>query len=233
MTLVAVHQPTFLPWLGWWDKLARADVFVLLDDVQYPKTGSGTWINRVRLLVSGEPRWVTVPVDRAFHGTRTVREMRIDVTKPWRERIEQTVASNYARAPYFAEVMPVVEEALSGETDRIAELNEHGIRLLADRLALDASKLVRQSDLGVVGSSNELLVALCREVGGDTYLSGDGAGDYLDEGAFAAAGLGLDLQQFKPPQYPQSVESHVPGLSVVDALMSCGWGGTAALLKPR
>jgi len=228
--LVAIHQPTFLPWLGWWDKLLRADVFVLLDDVQFPKKG-GSWINRVRLLVGDEPRWVTVPVDRAFHGTRSVREMRIDTARPWRETVLGAVRSSYAGAPHFREIMPVIEDALAPH-DRIAELDEHAIRLLAAGLELDVSKLVRQSDLGVRGTGNELLVALCRTVEGDTYLSGDGADEYLSEQAFAAAGLELRHQEFTPPRYPQPVDGHIPGLSVVDALMNCGWEGTAALLKP-
>jgi hypothetical protein len=227
--LVAIHQPTFFPWLGWWDKLVRADVFVLLDDVQFPKKG-GTWMNRVRMLVGGEARWVTVPVDRGFSGTRSVREMRIDVGRPWRDEILRTLASSYGRAPHFAAVMPVVEEALARPTDRVAELNESAIRSLAGPLGLDTSRVVRQSDLGVTGTGNELLVALCRAVGGNIYLSGDGAGDYLSEQAFANAGLGLRYQEFSPPPYPQPVADHVRGLSVVDALMSCGWEGTAALV---
>ena len=84
--LVAIHQPNFLPWLGYFDKLARADVFVLLDDAQFPKKG-GTWVNRARLLVSGRPDWVTVPVDRSYHGTRTIIEMQIDDARPWRRKL--------------------------------------------------------------------------------------------------------------------------------------------------
>jgi hypothetical protein len=231
VTVVAIHQPTFLPWLGWWDKLVRADVLVLLDDVQFPKKG-GSWVNRVRLLVSGEPRWVTVPVDRGFHGTRSVREMRIDAAKPWREEILRTIASSYGRTPHFAEVMPVVEQALSAGAERIAELDEHAIGCLAAQLGLDTSRSVRQSDLGVTGTGSELLADLCRAVGGTTYLSGDGAGGYLSEQVFAEAGIELRYQEFSPPTYPQPVNGHVPGLSVVDAVMSCGWSETARLLRP-
>jgi hypothetical protein len=228
--VVAIHQPTFLPWLGWWDKLVRADVFVLLDDVQFPKKG-GSWVNRVRLLVSGEPRWVTVPVDRAFHGTLSVREMRIDTAKPWREEILRTISASYGRAPHFSAVMPVVEEALAVGAKRVAQLDEHAIRCLAEPLGLDTSRFVRQSDLGVEGAGNELLVDLCRTAGGDTYLSGDGAGGYLSEQTFARAGIKLRYQEFSPPAYPQPVPEHVPGLSILDALMSCGWEGTCALLR--
>ena len=230
MTLVAIHQPTFLPWLGWWDKLVRADVLVLLDDVQFPKKG-GTWMNRVRMLVGGEARWVTAPVDRAYTGTRRVREMRTDESKPWRKNILTTIRSSYARAPFADEVLPVVGEALAAQTDRVAELNEQAIGLLAGRLGLDTSKLVRQSELDVSEEGTRLLVELCRAVGGDTYLSGDGADGYLETDAFAAARLGLKFQEFTPPQYPQPVAGHVPGLSVVDALMSCGFQGTTELLR--
>jgi hypothetical protein len=231
MTLVAIHQPTFLPWLGWWDKLVRADVLVLLDDVQFPKKG-GTWMNRVRMLVGDEPRWVTVPVDRAYTGTRRVREMRIDESRPWRENVLATVRSSYGRAPFAHEVLPVVEAALSDRTEHVAEFNERTIRLLADSLALDASKLVRQSELGVSGTGTELLAALCRAVGGDAYLSGDGAEGYLEPDLFRSAGLALVYQEFTPPRYAQPVAGYVAGLSVVDTLMSCGLQATAELIRP-
>lgn len=230
MTLAAIHQPTFLPWLGWWDKFVRADVFVLLDDVQFPKKG-GTWMNRVRMLVGGEPRWVTVPVDRAYTGTRSVREMRIDDSKPWRETMLETIRGSYARAPFADDVLPVVEEALATRTDRVAELNERAISLLADALELDTSKFVRQSELDVVGAGTELLVELCRAVGCDTYLSGDGADGYLEEDVFAASELRLTFQEFTPPRYRQQAAGYAAGLSIVDALMNCGPGGTSELLR--
>jgi WbqC-like protein family len=230
VTVVAVHQPTFLPWLGWWDKLIRADVFVLLDDVQYPKKG-GSWMNRVRILSDGAPRWVTVPVDRAYHGVRSVREMRIDDTEPWRDRVEATIRQAYRAASHVDVVLPVIHDALRAPTERIATLDESAIRMLAGRLELDTSKLVHQSELGVVGTGTDLLVQICRAAGGDAYLSGDGADGYLEEQPFAEAGVELRYQGFLPPVYPQpGVTRHVAGLSLVDAAMNCGWAGTRALL---
>ncbi len=79
MVVVAIHQPNFLPWLGYFDKVAKSDVFVFLDSVQAPKTG-GSWLNRVRLAMNGEARWVTAPIDRTFHGVKRVHELEFGST---------------------------------------------------------------------------------------------------------------------------------------------------------
>jgi hypothetical protein len=229
MTLVAMHQPTFLPWLGWWDKLVRADHLVLLDDVQFPKKG-GNWMNRVRVLVNGAPAWMTVPVDRSYHGVRTVRETRIDDSKQWRKKVEATLASSYGRAAHFDAVYPVVEELIRLPVDRIADFNETGIRRIAAELGLDAGKLVRQSELEAEGAATDLLVNLCHALDATAYMTGDGSDEYLEPEKFDAAGLELVVQRFSAPEYPQLAGDYVPGLSIVDALMNCGWEGTRALI---
>lgn len=208
--LVACHQPNFLPWLGFFDKLAQSDRFVLLDDVQFPRTSRGTYTNRVQLMIGGKPAWLTAPVVR--EGVQRIREVRIDDRQPWRRKALRTIEQEYARAPRFSETMPLVRELLEHDTDRIAELNEHAIR----RLAPDhAHKLVRQSDLGDVGgAATELLINLVRAAGGDAYLSGDGADGYQEEPRYAAAGLGFRLQGFVHPD-----TGAPPGLSIVDARM--------------
>ena len=227
--VVAMHQPTFLPWLGWWDKLVRADVFVLLDDVQFPKKG-GAWMNRTRILVGGEPKWITVPIQRAYHGVRSVRETMIDDSKPWRKKLVATLATSYGRAPHFDDVYPAIEDVISLRVHHVAELNEAGIRRLATGLGVETDKIVRQSELGVDGAATDLLVNLCKAVSGTTYMTGDGAGEYLEPEKFVASGLAVVEQCFSSPQYPQLTDQYVAGLSVVDALMNCGWEGTTGLV---
>lgn len=100
--VVAIHQPNFFPWLGYFAKIARSDYFVLFDDIQFPKTG-GSWSNRVKLLVSGEARWVTAAIDRNYHGTRTIREMSFLAANPWREKTLKSIEANYRRHPYYLE----------------------------------------------------------------------------------------------------------------------------------
>jgi WbqC-like protein family len=229
--LVAIHQPNFLPWLGFFDKLARADVFVLLDDVQFPRTSKGTWINRVKLLVAGKATWMTVPIVRSAGSTRAVREVQIDDSQPWRKKLLRTVEVNYRRAPYFDEVFPFVEELVTRPTDQLAGFNEANIRRLAEELGLDTAKLVHSSEIKTVAGGTELLVELTRAVGGTAYLSGGLAPEaYQDDAVFAAAEVELVFQDFRHPTYPQRVDEPVHGLSIVDALMNCGVAGTAALV---
>jgi hypothetical protein len=229
-SLVAIHQPNFLPWLGYFDKIARADRFVLLDSVQFSKTG-GTWSNRVRICVAGQPAWATVPVRRDYHGTRLVREMRIDETVPWRERLSRMLRANYARARHFGEVFPVVEKLLSNPTDNLSDLNVASIRSILEALGWDAGGLVLASGLDVHGRGTDLLISIVGAVGGSAYLCGGGAQGYQQDERFAEAGIELVYQAFQHPEYPQpGAAEFQPGLSIVDALMHVGFAGTARLL---
>ena len=228
--IVAAHQPNFLPWLGFFGKLVRADVLVLLDDVQFPRSGAGVWTNRVRVLVEGEPRWLTVPIARAGRGLQRVDEVRIDNLQPWRRKLTRTLEQHYAKAPAFEEAFPFVRGLLELEADVLAEYNIAALHALAERLGLDGTPLRRSSELATTSSGTGLLIELTNALGGSTYLSGDGAGGYQDNDSFEAAGLELRFQQFEHPVYPQLADRFVPGLSIVDALLNCGFDGTRALL---
>lgn len=227
--LVAIHQPNFFPWLGYFNKIARADVFIVLDNVQFSKTG-GTWSNRVRILLEGRPTWATLPVERSFHGVRLVREMRV-ADGPWRIRLLRTFQGAYRRAPHFDEVFPLVEELIETPTDMVAEFNLAAVRALTGRLGLDPGKLIVGSTLGVEGAGTDLLVNAVRAVGGSGYLCGGGAQGYQDDERFAPAGIELVQQEFQHPVYAQlRAGEFVPGLSIIDALMNCGFPGTRDLI---
>jgi hypothetical protein len=230
-TVVAIHQPNFLPWLGWFDKLARADVFVLLDHVQFPRTSRGTYVNRVKLLVGGKDAWVTAPIVRAGGSDKRIDEVRVDDAQPWRQKVLRTVEHNYARAPAYDEALPLVRELLEQPTDRLADLNEHGARRVARALGLDAAKLVRSSTLGASSHATDLLIELTKAVGGTAYLAGGLAGStYQEDEKFGQAGVVLRYQRFEHPRYDQGREEFVPGLSIVDALLHVGPERTRALL---
>jgi WbqC-like protein len=232
-TVVAIHQPNFLPWLGFFDKLARADVFVLLDSVQFPRTSKGTWINRAKLLVGGTARWATVPVVRSKGSTLAIENVRIDDGQPWRAKLARTIELNYRRAPAFEEVFPLVSELLATGHERIAAFNEHNVRRLTEAIGLDTGRIVRSSDLAVDGQGTELLIELTLAVGGTAYMPGADAYRYQEDEKFAARGIELAPQAFVHPTYPQAIDPFVRGLSVVDALMSCGFAATGGLVSRR
>ena len=221
MPLCAIHQPNFFPWLGYFDKIRRADVFVFLDDVAYPKSGSGagSWVNRVRIAIGGVPAWVGAPVRRE-HGVQKIRDVLIDDRQPWRRKLLRTLEINYRRAPNFDAGMAVLAPLISYETSRLAEFNMNAIGRLCAELGVQA-RFARQSELETRHASTELLIELTRKVGADAYLCGGGADDYQDDRLFTAAGIELIRQHFQTPPYGDP-GAFMPGLSVIDYLMKAG-----------
>ncbi len=228
--VVAIHQPNFFPWLGYFNKIARSDVFIVLDNVQFPKAG-GTWMNRVRIVVNGRPAWLTMPVVRAYHGVRSVREMQINNALPWRPRMLNAIRDSYGRAPHFRSVFGFLADALANPTDSLAEFNLAAIRAVTEALGLNPAKLVLGSSLGIERKSTGLLVAVVKAVGGTAYLCGGGAGGYQEDTKFLEAGLELRYQQFQHPVYAQiKTGTFMPGLSIIDVLMNCGFEQARALV---
>lgn len=218
----AIHQPNFFPWLGYFDKIRQADVFVFMDGVAYPKSGSGmgSWVNRVKLAIQGEARWVTCPV-RHLHGEQMIAEVAIDDRQPWRDKLLKTLQANYRRAPGYEPAMALLEPLVRYETDKLAEFNMHAITALAAELGI-AARCVRQSDLAVEGAATELLIAITKAAGADTYLAGGGAAGYQEDELFDEQGVTLRYQNFTPLPYGPAGR-WLPGLSVIDYLM---WGRT-------
>jgi hypothetical protein len=229
--VVAIHQPTFFPWLGYFNKIVRSDQFIVLDTVQFPKKG-GTWANRVKLLISGQPGWVTMPVDRNYHGVRSYAEMPVDSAGRWRDKILKTIKTNYSRAFYFDQVFPKVELLIHNSTTRLTDYNLSAILYLAKELGIDTSGIVLASSLGTDGAATDLLVSLVKAVNGTAYLCGGGASGYQEDQKFAAAGLELRYQSFQHPVYEQvNAQEFHPGLSVIDALMNCGFERTGRMIS--
>lgn len=228
--IVAIHQPNFLPWLGFFDKIVRSDVFVLLDNVQFPKKG-GTWTNRVNILMNGQRNWLTVPVDRSFHGTKLINEMLINNKTNWREKMLKSIQQNYIKAPFFKEIMPLVESLISNSTENLAAFNIEAIRTLTEQVGMSTDHFILASRFNAEGSSNELLISITKKVGGGTYMCGSGAEGYQEEEKFASAGLELNHQNFRHPIYRQMGKGEfLPGLSIIDALFNVGSKAVASIL---
>jgi len=223
---VAIHQPNYLPWLGYFSKIAKADMFVFLDDVQFTKGG---YTNRVKILDAQGPRWITVPV--SLHLGDLICEVEVS-QGDWVRSHMSILQSCYKNAPRFNEVWNELREIYNGATQRvISELNIYLVGRLCERIGLKKDFRL-SSSLGVEGKGDERLVVLMEKVApGGTYLSGRGGAKYQDPRKFVDAGFGFRYLDFEHPRYDQGREGFQDGLSLLDALFYTGFEGVAGFLK--
>jgi hypothetical protein len=229
--IVAIHQPNFFPWLGYFDKIVRVDKFIFLDHVQLPKK-KGSWTNRVPIFVSGEKKWVTASIKRNFSGTKKVNEIQIELDDNWKRKFIKTLKYSYGKCVYFKEVMNFIEPLILFNEENLSKYNIHCIKNLMESLEIETSHLILSSDLNQKGTSNNLLINLIKSVGGNSYLCGAGAKGYQDDNLFDTNGIELIYQNFNHPVYEQlNREEFIPGLSIIDCLMNKGFQYTSTILK--
>jgi hypothetical protein len=227
--ITAIHQPNYIPWLGYFFKIAHADKFVFLDIVAYPSGGS--FVNRNYIKTSGGPAWLTIPVITSGRFGQLISEVTTDCRNRWATRHITTLRSNYARAPYFKEIMALLEPHYAIVTERtsLAGFNIELIRSIASYLGIN-SQFMRACDLNVSGYKTDLNLDICRAVVTKTYISGTGAKSFQEDAKFEEAGIALVYSSFSQRSYPQLFGEFVGNLSIVDVLMNCGRLGTRRLL---
>lgn len=213
---VYVHQPEYLPWLGFFDKLARCDVYIVYDDAQYQHGG---FHNRNRIRTSAGWEWLTVPI---MHGhPQTLKDVKIHGAQ-WRVKQVNMIKTQYRKAPYFEEYYPLIEDALLFNHEMLIGLNLHLIRLIAGVLGIDV-RMIRSSEFPYGGAEkNEKLVSMCKFMGADIYLSGSGGRDYIKEELFNQSGVCVHWHSYEHPSYRQVYGGFEPNLSVIDLLFNMG-----------
>jgi hypothetical protein len=215
--IVAVHQPQYLPWVGYFDKMRRADVFCYLNDVQYKKN---EWQNRNRIKTAQDWQWLTVPVRYRF--PEKINEVQINNTTNWCKKHLQALITNYSRAPYFKAYISIFEDIFSKEWELISELNIHLIERLRETLQLQEKTTIISSEFNLREEPTDRLIDICKSLGADTYLAGQGAAGYMNVARFEENGLKVITQDVKHPVYPQLFKDFQSHLSIVDLLFNCG-----------
>jgi WbqC-like protein family len=223
---VAIHQPQYLPWLGYLAKWAAADLFVFLDTVQYEKNG---WQNRNRIKTVDGARWLTVPV-RARLGTR-IADVTIDVEQPWPARHLRAIEGAYADAPYWPSVRDALGQLYAEPWDRLAPTAVASAQVLAQALGVTTETRLASSFVVDDDDPTGRLVALCKAVGADTYLAGGHGARYMDGKRFADAGIRVLYQAYSHPVYAQQHGDFVPFLSGLDLLLMHGDASLAILRR--
>ena len=216
--IVAIHQPQYVPWIGYFHKLDQADIFVLLDNVQFKKN---EWQNRNRIKTSQGWQWLTVPVNYRF--PQMISEVRINNRVRWHQKHLQAIQTNYGKASFFKDYLPILQEVLSQKWELLSPLNIHIIKKVAKLLGID-TKLYVCSELSEEFTSEQSrrLVEICRYFGAEVYLSGQGGRGYLNMELFQREGIEVIFQEFNPPIYRQLYGEFQPNLSIIDLLLNCG-----------
>ncbi len=216
------HQPNYLPYLGFFHKIAHADAYLLVDTVQFVKRGPFGWIHRNKIRTKDGWMWLSVPVKTHDRFHQSIAEAELDNVGPWRRKHWKSISLWYARAPHFAEHRQFFEELYGRPWTHLAPLCEEIIRYLIRAFGLEA-KVYRLSDLQARGQATELIVNFCRELGAEKYVSGVHGRDYLDGAAFEKAGIDLVFQEFAHPRYTQCQPGEfVEGMGAIDLLFNAG-----------
>jgi hypothetical protein len=216
--IVSISQPRYLPWLGYFHRLAVSDVFVYLDHVQYTPRD---WENRNKIKGPHGGTWLTVPIKASYRAL--IPEVLIDNEQAWGERHWKSLDNVYRRAPHFAQYADEYRQLLSERRwERLTDLNLAVTARLATDLGLGSRPILRSSEMSLTATGSDLILEICRRTGARVYLSGSQGRNYLHEAAFTDAGIRVVYQDYRHPVYPQLHGEFMAFMAAVDVLFNCG-----------
>ena len=209
-------QPYFFPYIGYFQLISASNVFVLHDDVQYI---AGGWVNRNRILLNGEDRMITFPVQKAAHVIPINARSYVSSNQDLKHIINQ-VKQAYAKAPCYRQVFPVVEELLTFEDRNVARFNENLIRRICDFIGIRTS-IVTSSGLDKDDSlsGQDRVLDICQRVGATDYTNPIGGTKLYHQEAFQSSGITFRFLAAQDERYSQHDDEWVPFLSIIDVLM--------------
>jgi hypothetical protein len=226
MKSVVISQPQLLPWPGFFELVASADIYVHLDDAQFSRGG---FINRVQIKHPAGSKWMSVPL-KGKGSFQQINRMEAAGTD-WKRRHRELVRQSLAEAPHLDRALALLDAVYAA--DPLVELLMTGIELPAATMDLDRPKQwIRSSELTLAGTSSERVLAIVKAVGGTHYVTAHGAANYLDHEAFEVAGVSVDYLDYSKTPYPQLHGDFTPYVSVLDLIANLGMDAHKAL-RPK
>ena len=228
--IAAAHQPLFLPWVGYFHKIDKADVFVFADNVQFTTSG---WIARNKVKTPNGSVYLTVPIKNKHQLNQVIKEVKIsDENNTWRSRHLSILKANYARSPFYQEVMNIINYVINKPWENLADLNIDFIRAFCDYLEID-TRLILGSELGAEGKKTELIIDICKKTNADSFIIGQGASSrYVDRTVLEESDIKYMPQNFVHPEYSQNFEGFIQNLSIVDLLFNVGKKSIELIREP-
>lgn len=231
--IVTIMQPAYLPWLGFFDRIAASDVFIVLDHVAIDRNSKTKFANRNRIRTAQGWSWLTVPIrSKGKHRDLLLNEIEVNNETNWRAKHWRAIELNYRRAPYFDDYAPQFQAMFEAAWTHLTALNAAGLKIFMEALSID-KKVLLSSELGCEETKDRLIVELCRKAGAATYLSGPFGRDYLDPAAFQSAGIELLFHDYDHPAYRQCFDGFEPYMSTIDLLFNCGAESAQTLRRPQ
>jgi hypothetical protein len=229
--VISIHQPNYMPWVGYFNKIVNSDIFVFLDNAQFSK-GSFTNRNKIKLS-NGNEYWLTVPVSVKGKNKQFINEVEINKLVHWEKKHLESIKQSYSKSPFFEKLYPQLFEILTQGFSTLKELNIAIINLILSHGQV-RTKIYVASELAIdfgEKKKNDLLISLCKYFSATTYLSGRGALQYNDEMLFKENGINLIYQDFKTPYYQQFHGNYIENLSVIDYLFCNGFDNFFQVIK--
>jgi hypothetical protein len=229
MTTVVISQPMFFPWVGMLEQVRLADVFVHYDDVQFSK---GSFTNRVQIKTGRGSRWLTVPLPGLRLG-QEIREVRLAPVADWQASHLDMLKQAYAGAPHVDEMLRIVRDVYARPHVSLAELGVASLEALCRYFGVgECTRFVHSSALGVPGASDDRVLAIVRRFGGDRYVTGHGARNYLDHEMFEREGVRVEYLDYQRTRYGQLHGEFTPFVSALDLVANEGVEGRRVIASP-
>ncbi|MBI1280614.1 MAG: hypothetical protein GC179_20995 [Anaerolineaceae bacterium] len=228
MKKVVISQPMFFPWVGMLEQIKLADIYIYYDDVQFSK---GSFTNRVQIKTSDGFKWLTVPVNVVLG--QTIREVKADDRRDWRANHLAFLEQTYRDAPFVREMLTLVQTVYDRPLKTIADISTASTQALCNYFDLtESTEFMVSSTLGIGGHSSKRVLDIVEHVGGDVYITGHGAKDYLEHSIFEEHHVRVEYMEYQKQPYPQLYGEFNPYVSALDLVANVGREGRNVIASP-
>ncbi|HET7144449.1 MAG TPA: WbqC family protein [Anaerolineales bacterium] len=216
-----ILQPSYIPWRGYFDQICRADLFIFYDDVQYDKHG---WRNRNQIKTAQGKQWMTIPVHaKGVTEGISIKDVRIDWSKPWAKNHLKALTYAYAKTPYFALYSPWLDSVFERHDGFLADFTIWLTMEIARKIGNSHTQFMRSSEIpGIDGQKTDRLIQILTYVGAKHYVSGPSARDYVEKEKFDKAGISLEYMEYNYPEYPQLYPPFDQYVTILDLMFMVG-----------